>query len=274
MDDIHEELKKLDSLTGQDFVMNFRDRPVLANNAEEDETCDSMQWQLPGNSVITTKGRKIVGRDPNISSSTLKALMVSESRYLSDAFRHRLRTTDPKQLAEEEFMDFRELGATHLAMCIEENTKQTKADLIANYCDDRRLPFVIGAIYIDAYMKYFKPFYYSFYPKDGYIRTEWKPRRIYIQPKPKLPPEKHEFKKYYRVGKLPEEKILPCPICGNPGRLYRVGFRGKYYQVCCTESDGNCRQFINTRHFISEREAVLDWNRMRNNQTAPEQNKL
>ena len=32
----------------------------------------------------------------------------------------------------------------------------------------------------DAYMKYFKPFYYSFYPKDGYIRTEWKPRRIYV----------------------------------------------------------------------------------------------
>ena len=269
MDDIHEELKKLDSLTGQDFVMNFRDRPVLANNAEEDETCDSMQWQLPGNSVITTKGRKIVGRDPNISSSTLKALMVSESRYLSDAFRHRLRTTDPKQLAEEEFMDFRELGATHLAMCIEENTKQTKADLIANYCDDRRLPFVIGAIYIDAYMKYFKPFYYSFYPKDGYIRTEWKPRRIYIQPRAKLPPEKHEFKKYYKVNKTPVADIMPCPECGSPARLFRTGFRGKESKICCTDPSEQCVWFLGGQTYSTESDAIKFWNVMCSESLSP-----
>lgn len=262
MDDIHEELKKLDSITDLDFVMNFRDRPVLVTNNGEDETYNSMLWQLPGNSVITTKGRKIVGRDPNISSSTLRALMVSESRYLSDSFQKRLQTTDPKQLAEEEFMEMRELGATHLALCIEQDLKQTKADLIANYCDDRRLPFVIGAIYVDAYMKFFKPFYYSFYPKEGYMRTEWKPRRIYIQPKPKLPPEKHEFKKYYRVGKQPEDTILPCPICGNPARLYRVGFRGKESQVCCTDPSEKCKWYFGTGAYCKESDAIHAWNEM------------
>ena len=198
----------------------------------------------------------------NISSATLKSLLVSESAYIPESLRDRLLTSTPRQIAQEEFIDTFELGATHLALCIEQDLAQTKADLIANYSDDRRLPFVVGAIYIDAYLRYFKPFYYCFYPQDGYLRTEWKPRKIYMQPKNKLPPEKHEFKKYYKVGKSPVADIMPCPACGRPARLLRAGVRGKESQVCCTDPTEQCNWFLGHGIFNNEAEAIRIWNEM------------
>jgi len=267
--EIEREQEKLDSLSGSDFALTFRGSRSLAETSVHDEVSGVILWPLPSNAVISTKGRKIVGRDPNISSATLKSLLVSESAYISDALHERLLTSTPRQIAQEEFIDTYELGATHLALCIEQDPAQTKADLIANYSDDRRLPFVVGAIYIDAYLRYFKPFYYSFYPQDGYLRTEWKPRKIYMQPKNKLPPEKHEFKKYYKAGKSPVADIMPCPACGSTARLFRAGFRGKGSQVCCSNSAENCSLFINMDIYENENEAIQSWNKMCQNHVTP-----
>ena len=112
----------------------------------------------------------------------------------------------------------------------------------------------------------FGVFYYSFYPHDGYIMTEWKPKQVYIQPKAVLPPKKHDFKKYYRVNRPIAEEIMPCPICGSPAKLYRVGFRGKDSQVCCTNLDGGCKLILNKDAFENEHDAVLFWNEMCRNQ--------
>ena len=260
MDAIRGEQEKLAAMIDSAYMSAFREAVISTDLSVADEMSQNYLWPLPSNTVITTKGRKIVGRDPNISSATLNSLLISESVYLTDSFRSRLNSSTPRQIAEEEFLDMRELGATHLALCIEQDLRQTKADLIANYSDDRRLPFVVGAIYIDAYMRFFKPYYYSFYPHDGYLKTEWKPRRIYIQPRPKLPPKKHDFKKYYKVGKMPSESIIPCPVCGNPGRLLRTGFRGKEVQVCCSDPAGQCRWYLGAGIYSSEIEAIKAWN--------------
>ena len=262
MSAIEEELLKLESLTGSDFELNYRGREANLQDEQDEETGASLLWPLPSNAVITSKGRKIVGRDPNISSPTLKSLIISDSKYISEPLRERLATSSTGQIAEEEFMAHNEIGATHLSQCIKSNLNQTMADLIADYSDDRRLPFVVGALYISAFMQGHKLFYYSFYPRDGYVMTEWEPKKIYIQPKATLPPRKHDFKKYYRSNKPLTDEIMPCPVCGSPARLYRVGFRGKDCHVCCTSPDSQCKWYFGTGYFSSETEAVINWNKI------------
>ncbi len=259
---IQEELKKLDKLTSSDFVLNYKGRGASIEDGNKENPSTLLLWPLPANAVITSKGRRIAGRDPNISTPTLKSLMISDSKYISESIRERLSTSTPEQIAEEEFLAFNGLGATHLSQCIQANLNQTLADLVAVYSDDRRLPFVVGALYIDAYMKCHKLFYYSFYPRDGYLMTEWKPKKVYIQPKTFLPPKKHDFKKYYRVNKPVTDEILPCPACGSPARLYRVGFRGKESQVCCTDPDEKCKWFMGAEKRSTEIEAIRSWNDM------------
>ncbi len=266
MSAIEEELLKLESLTGSDFELNYRGRETNSQDEQYEETGASLLLTLPSNAVITSKGRKIVGRDPNISSPTLKSLIISDSKYISESLRERLATSSAEKIAEEEFMAHNEIGATHLAQCIKANLTQTMADLIADYSDDRRLPFVVGALYINAFMQGHKLFYYSFYPHDGYVMTEWEPKKIYIQPKATLPPKKHDFKKYYRVSKPVPGEIMPCPLCGSPAKLYRAGFRGKDSHVCCTNSDGDCRLFINMDIYESENDAIIAWNTLTRNQ--------
>ena len=78
----------------------------------------------------------------------------------------------------------------------------------------------------------------------------------------KLPPEKHEFKKYYKVGKSPVTDILPCPVCGNPARVFRTGFCGKASKVCCTDPSEQCRWFLGQGIYSNEAEAVKFWNEM------------
>ena len=257
-----EELDKLETLNGLSFIPNYREGQTLLDESEPDEKTSILQWPLPSYTVITTKGRRIVGRDPNISSSTLKDLIISDSNYIPDSLREKLREGVLEQIAQEEFLSHRELGETHLAQCIKENLNQTMADLIAVYSDDRRLPFVVGAIYIEAYVKYYKLFYYSFYSSEGYLKTEWRPKKVYIQPKNKIPPKKHDFKKYYRVNNELQEKISACPACGSPARLFRVGFRGKESRICCTNLNESCKWFMGADIFSNEAEAIKEWNDM------------
>ena len=261
MDEIREEFSEFGTLNDLSFVLNYKVIGVDSRKEEPGEIAPIFQWRLPRNAVITMKGRKIVGRDPNISSPTLEALIISESRYISDSLRERLKTGNLKQIAQEEFLCFHELGATHLAQCIKENLSQTMADLVATYSDDRRLPFVVGAIYINAFMQSYKLFYYSKYSKEGGLKTEWKPKRVYIQPQNKLPPEKHELKKYYKTNKPVIEEILPCPVCGSAARSFRVGFRGRDFQVCCTDPEGKCKWFMGAEISSNENDAIQSWNK-------------
>ena len=111
-------------------------------------------------------------------------------------------------------------------------------------------------------MKYYKLFYYSFYSSEGYLKTEWKPKKVYIQPKNKIPPKKHDFKKYYRVNNELLEEISACPACGSPARLFRVGFRGKESRICCTNLNESCKWFMGADIFSNEAEAIKEWNDM------------
>jgi hypothetical protein len=260
LDEFREELDKLETLSGLSFISNYREGQTLPDESEPDEKASIFQWPLPNYTVITTKGRRIVGRDPNISFPTLKDLIISDSNYIPDSLREKLKEGVFEQIAQEEFLSHRELGETHLAQCIKENLNQTMADLIAVYSDDRRLPFVVGAIYIEAYVKYYKLFYYSYYSSEGYLKTEWRPRKVYIQPKNKIPPKKHDFKKYYRVNNVPLEEIRACPVCGSPARLFRTGFRGKESQICCTDPSERCQWFLGAGKYDTEVEAIKGWN--------------
>lgn len=260
MAEIREELSKFGTLNGLSFVLNYKEIGIDSGKEDPCEKTPILQWPLPRNTVITLKGRKIVGRDPNISSPTLEALIISESKYISESLRERLRTGSMKQIAQEEFLSLHELGVTHLAQCIKENLSQTMADLVATYSDDRRLPFVVGAIYINAFIKSYKLFYYSNYSIEGCLKTEWKPKRVYIQPQNKLPPEKHELKKYFKTNKPVIEEILPCPVCGSPARSFRVGFRGRDFQVCCTDPEGKCKWFMGAEISSNENDAIRSWN--------------
>lgn len=262
LDEFREELDKLETLNGLSFIPNYRGGQTLPDESEPDERASILQWPLPSYTVITTKGRRIVGRDPNISSSTLGDLIISDSDYIPVSLHEKLKAGALDQIAQEQFLSLRELGVTHLSQCIKENLNQTMADLIAVYSDDRRLPFVVGAIYIEAYVKYYKLFYYSFYSSEGYLKTEWKPKKVYIQPKNKIPPKKHDFKKYYRVNNELLEEISACPACGSPARLFRVGFRGKESRICCTNLNESCKWFMGADIFSNEAEAIKEWNDM------------
>ena len=262
MDDIRDELFKLETLDDLSFVPNYKESQAFSGKTELCEKTDLLQWPLPSYPVITSQGRKIVGRDPNISFPTLKSLIISDYGYVPNSLRDKLKEGNLNQIVQEEFLYQHELGVAHLTQCIKENLNQTMADLVAVYSDDRRLPFVVGAIYIDAFRKNNKLFYYSYYSKDGFLKTEWKPKKVYIQPKNKIPPRKHDFKKYYRVNDAPLDKVNACPICGSPARLFRVGFRGKESQICCTDPNESCKWFMGADIFENEADAIKKWNEM------------
>ena len=128
-------------------------------NSSEHEILESSEaLALPTQVAITSEGRKIVGLDPNIAEHTMKELLRTEAKLLSDELLEQLTTWTPEEIIKNAFFERKETGLAHLSQCIKENLLQTKADLICRYSNDRRIPFVVGAYYLYLYTKHYPLF--------------------------------------------------------------------------------------------------------------------
>ena len=218
-------------------------------------------WKLPGNCSITAKGRRIVSVDPNISQNTLSALLRSEASYFTKPEYAHFLTDSAREIITSEFEQGRMSGYAHLSQCIRSNMNKTMADLIAEYSGDRRIPFIVGAVLINALMQE-GPLYYYKYVRDyvqdnGYKRINWEPRKIYIKPQTVYPLAKRDRKKYYAAPKTKPAEPENCPACGSKTKILRVGYRGRKYHVCCTKQD--CQWFLGDNPKNTEAEALAGW---------------
>ena len=249
---------RVEEIERSDYLPAYRQDQSFLNNPEFQET-RTKPWRVPATVDTTPQGRRIIGMDPNITNETLKELIKSDAKLISNETMQQILSKTPTEIIDEEFFHGHRAGVAHLSQCILEDLTQTKADLIARYSDDRRLPFVVGAFYLNTYLKVYKLSYFTYNTFEGYKQVEWKPRKVFIQPMAVLPLKKREMKKYYRATKRHPSKIPKCPECGSPARILRVGYRGKQVHVCCTDETGNCKWFLGTEPVDSETEAARQW---------------
>ncbi len=221
------------------------------------EVCD---WRLKANVPITGVGKNLVTSDPNISNDTLKKLIITERKYLTPEIREMFLTKSKKQIFEEVFLSCGEIGICHVSLLIKDDLDQCKADLIAGYCDDRRLPFIVGALYLDAYISTRPLLYIEHTLVDNYQEIEWEPKQIYVVPKTVMPPKKKkDFKKYYDISKVDIPELTDCPVCGSEAELMRTGQRNRYWHVCCTDPNCECRNYLGLKQRATVEEAVKEW---------------
>lgn len=253
----------LSSYENADFSRTVTEVDTNETASENKETiCEaSTLWQLPLNTVISSSGRKLVGKDPNISSETLKRLIVTEAKYLSEEDRTRFSQCSKENIANEEFYMYKSVGEAHLSQCIRENMNKPLASLIYTYSDDRRIPFILGALYIDAFRSCYRLFYYDYSAALGYRKIAWEPETVYIPPTSIVPPppKKKNFKKYYDPAKIPVYSLPDCPVCGSPVKMLRAGYRSKLWHVCCTDQTEQCELFIGIKPSATEQDAVNKW---------------
>ena len=218
-------------------------------------------WELPQKCHITNAGREIVGQDPNLSPETLKQLIHTERKYLTKAFISTIQNRTKREIA---INAFPSAGLAHLSQCIEENFNQTKADLVATYSMDRNIPFVCGAILIDALSSTTKLFYWRrpTITKAGFTKIYWEPTEVYLPPKNKVPPpKKKQYKKYYSPKKMAPYTLADCPHCSNPAIMLRTGHLNKKWHVCCTDPNEQCKMFFGLEPSCeTEKQAVEMWN--------------
>lgn len=245
----------LNSLESTSYSLSYADNCEI----ESDEH-GRMEWKFKNKPDITTKGRRIVRADPNIGKDTMAKLMLSESRYISKEKISRLITRSEQEIYDEEFLSNNELGLAHVSQCILEDLDQCKADLVATYSDDRRLPFIIGAIYLNALLAKEGFFYYGYTAKLGYERIRWMPRTIYTDAQCVRPPhKKKDFKKYYDPDLKTDYTLPECPLCGSYAKMCRAGLHSRFWHVCCTDPKGECVNYYGTDLFRKEQEAANKW---------------
>lgn len=252
-----EEARLQELVRANDWVLAYKQSTI-----ENPEYCEFSDhpWKIPDNSSITAKGRRLVSVDPNITSSTLSALLRSEASFFTKPEYKHFLNDSPTSIIMNEFAHGHMLGYAHVAQCISENFDQTKADLIARYSIDRRIPFVVGALLIDTLMQTEPLYYFKYHPGSGYKRVLWEPKKIYIKPQTVYPLQKRELKKYYTAPKTKPAEPQRCPACGSKTRILRVGYRGKKYHVCCTKR--SCKWFLGSTPKNSEAEALAEWDRI------------
>lgn len=232
---------------------------VTLSESEFSTTGTNENWKFKTKSGITKKGKEIVRADPNIEKETLEKLKVTEEKYLKTAKGSRLSSRTKQEIYNEEFLAFHELGLTHLAQCIRENPEQCKADLISAYSEDRSIPFILGAIYLDALLANDKLYSYELRSKQGYVRVQWEPVVFYTALKRTKPPKKKKHTLRYYDPPLKKYNLPNCPICGSPAKMCRAGQQNRLWQVCCTDPEGKCENYIRDCRFEKEYVAMKEW---------------
>ena len=125
---------------------------------------------LPKNANISRKGRHLIEHEPNVEDDTLAALIELDRERIPENISKRLKGLSKAETANYAFCERGEIGLTHLSMCISEDKDQSLAELIARYAEERRIPFVLGAIYIKALISQRDLFYYNI-SYDGYKKV-------------------------------------------------------------------------------------------------------
>lgn len=232
---------------------------VAPDNTESSEDYWNETWKFKTKSRITKKGKQIVRADPNVGKDSLKRLMMSEEQYLSTGKGLKLTSRTKQEIYRDEFLSNNETGLAHLAQCIRDNPEQCKADLISTYSEDRNIPFIIGALYLDALLE--NDSLYSFELKSnlGYVRVQWEPTVFYTNMRLTKPPRKKMHTLKYYDPPIKEYHIPDCPVCGNPAKMCRTGLKNRLWQVCCTDPEGKCENFLRNCQFSREYAALQEW---------------
>jgi hypothetical protein len=251
---------RLERMFEEDYLRSYAYKAAALSKEDAVSEQPLEEWKFYKNPIMTAKGKRIVCDDPNISSDTLEKLIVSEHEYLSCKENSWLLSKSKQEIYDEVFLSMREVGLAHMSQCITDNINQCKAELITRYCDDKRLPFIVGALYLDAYMASEHLFYYRRSMHQGYIREPWSPKLIYLSPRTMMPPQKKkDFKKYYEAFHEYAFEIPDCPLCGSSAKMYRTGMQNRFWHVCCTDSNARCPNYFGLSPREDDRDAADDW---------------
>lgn len=246
-------------------ILLYKDQDDKSKYAERDSSVEG--WKLPGKLRITSEGRNLVESEPNVNQSTTRMLLQSEAAYLKES---ELNLTSgfisDEDIVRDVFESHDGIGYAHLTQCILEKKTQCFAELAATYAMERKLPFIVSVIYLKSLENLHGYFYFAGNP-GNYKKVPWSPATAYIAPATISPP----YKKQQRTRRVPLEhpvkevtrKILNCPYCGNPGKLIRCGKEGLMWQVCCTDPDRKCRNFVGAEsvpHAKTQKTATTLWN--------------
>lgn len=225
-------------------------------------------WNYQFCSKITTAGKMLVLRDPNLLPGTIKQLMNTEfPKFLTQKEMNRCTKTSDSDLAYEEFYSNNETGIAHLSLCLDETRGKCMAELIDVFADDRNIPFVVAALYILALKRHEGLHSIAFKANYGYYHVPWAPIEVNVVPITSLPP--HMQEKYRALKKELEEhkdhklpELQPCPVCGSIGKLLRCGPNNRRWHVCCSKADNNCFLSFGIPNLFltSEEQAATIWN--------------
>ena len=230
-------------------------------DSEFPNTNTNETWKFKTKSRITKKGKEIVRSDPNMEKETLEKLLVTEEKFLKTGRGAALSSRTKLEIYNDEFLAYHELGLTHLAQCIRDNPEQCMADLVSSYSEDRSIPFIIGAIYLDALIANDKLYSYELRSKQGYVRVQWEPTIFYTALKRTKPPKKKKHTLRYYDPPLKKYDLHNCPVCGSPAKMCRTGQQNRLWQVCCTDPNEKCENFLRNCQFEKEFVAVKEWSR-------------
>ena len=238
--------------------------PELYLETEKFVQTEENQWTLPPSTDISKEGRRVVERDPNVTNETLNALVKVEWERLSDHDRDIISNLSKEEIADKMFFQHGEMGLAHVSQCILDDKDQSVGDLIASYAEDRRISYVMAAVYINALMSVSALYYYAYSPSKGYRKVRWEPMSLYVPPEVDLPP----IKKKRRIRKksltsIPEQRVYPlyaCPVCGSPAKLYRCGKNSRLWHACCDDEERQCINYPGRPPLKTEKMAMLDWN--------------
>ena len=206
---------------------------------------------------LTGTGLAFIQADPDISSETLKALIRSDGHLISLVDMEEISSLSKTRLADRVFYENNQTGFVHLACCIEDDLNQSKAELISLYSSEKNIPFVQGAIYLDALLARDKILYYiKKGGKHGYTDIQWMPKKqcdCTENQNRNTPPKKRDaFVAKVKETKESKEnkkaiKIPPCPHCGEKITLSFVRRKKAdcsgsplLFQVLCSDQTGDC----------------------------------
>ena len=80
----------------------YRQDQAFLNNPEFQET-RTKPWRVPPTVDTTPQGRRIISTDPNITNETLKELIKSDAKLISNETMQQILSKTPTEIIDEEF---------------------------------------------------------------------------------------------------------------------------------------------------------------------------
>lgn len=198
---------------------------------------------LPSATDISKEGACLVEDDLDLTQETMDKLYELEADKIDEQLLANLMKMPPSKIAEDVFMSDSQTGMLHLALCIGDNINQTLAQLVALYANERRIPFYLGALYVQAYIKSGLPLFYVRKTADGYERIPWAPNSKLAGYESVMPPPK----KSTVQAMLDESQVkrtavdIPvCPHCGSRMVITCCDIANNLFWAKCTQEARTC----------------------------------